>query len=395
MAQRQFRSTDTDRWLHGFGQKGNIINVSVDGVLPNGYSAINALAGAQPAVSDFAEGDILLIHKSRGALANVSPTWELNRKQLSALQYALTREFATDGGNEKSQIVKAVVCKKFLLTAGATLSITPWNYVNGLGGLGVIIADEVDLSGGTLDLRGAGFEQGHNGGDYTGGQAEGWPAPGLDPYGGAGTNAGRQRNGNSPGSGTGTNSGSETQPGAGGAANKNNGADGSQGTSTAGAPNGSFGIGGQAAGNDDLSCLVFSGAGSVGAGHVDGSGWYPGRGAGRGTASLIIICRRFKAPLRIIADGTDALSLLHPNSGGSSGSAGANVLVQGQEIDLGSGVITAAAGVSATRAGGSSVGRIAARYSRSIAGTTSPAADVTQDEIYDQFSVNQALPFLI
>jgi hypothetical protein len=393
MGQRQFRSDDTDRWRHGIGQKSNVVTITTDTVLPCYYDTITGAEGDQPALPLFDDGDIVVLHNSRGSLANTGPTWELNRKYAGALQYEMTRAYP-NGGNNFSQVVKAVVCRKFILSGGATLTIPAWNTISGQGGLGVIMADIVDLSGGYVDLRNSGFMPGPVGGDYAGGIAENWTGPAKGPYEAPGGRdfSFRAAVGNAGGSGTGTNTDLELQPGAGGPGNATAGTNGSQGTSTE-SPYG-YGIAGGPAGNDDLSTLVFSGAGSVGAGHVDGGGWYPGAAAGRGTASLIIICRKFIAPLGINLNGSDAAPNAHLRSGGSSASAGGNLLIQGQDIDVGSGVIEAHGGTSGTRAGNASYGRVAIRYSKSFAGGAIPVQTVDVDPLYRQLTKNQGLPFL-
>lgn len=398
MAQRQFRSTDTDKWKEGFGNKAQNIVIDSNSVLANSYAAFSGVEGAKPTLSDFNNGDIVLIHRTRGTNANVAPTWELNYKKNGSLKYALTRDYLNSDvltNPNRSQIIKPIVCNKFSLIDGATLSIQAWNQF--VGGLGVIIADTVDLSGGTVDLKSKGFHAGPNGGDYWGGHGESWADHGYGPYGnypqagdpscdeyGSNPLSGRVAIGNAGGAAAGGNSSSPNQPGAGGAANKNNGGNGTNPDNQGDGP----GLGGVAAGNDDLSALVFGGAGSVGAGSAGATAndpWRPSRDAGYGTGNLIIFCRKFIAPNRIIGDGADSGSQISSKCGGASGGAGGNILVCGIDIDLGTNKITAAAGASTNRTGASSVGRIAARYSRNLAGSTTPSAFTYEDDIYTHF----------
>ncbi len=395
MAQRQIRDNDTDKWLDGLGHSAQNIVIDENTVLANEYVAFGGTVGTKPSISSFNNGDILIVHQTRGLSADTDPTWEVNMKKAGALKYNLTRTFVNNTGisdADRAQIIKAVVCNKFSLTNGATLTIPAWDQYK--QGIGVIFADEVDLSGGTVDLRNAGFMAGLTGGDYAGGRGEGWPDHALSPYGNypqagdpsAGDRAiGRPANGNTGGRGSGTNSNDEYQPGAGGAGNKNAGNNGSQGTSTAySGSGGDYGLAGAAAGNDSLSKLVFGGAGSVGAGTTH-NGWHPSLSAGRGTGNLIIFCRKFKAPYRVIVDGSNAAAYNDDRQGGSSGSAGGNFLLNCIEGELGTDVITALAGTGVLRAGSSSIGRIAVRYAKSITGETNPDAVTVQDKTLLRF----------
>lgn len=391
MAQRQFRSDDTDKWVYGYGDGGAGTSYAVpanEGC--SGTSGTTSLTLA--AAGSFSNGDLVLIHQTRGTGAGA---WELNKITSGAggtsltMAHSITNTY-TDSGASQAQIIELNQYNG--LTLGNTTAPS-WDGSKG----GIIafidkgtttISGTINISGGNASGATKGTGRGFNGG--AGGPqsstSDGYRGEGINSADGAQTYV---KDGSAGGGGQRYSDGWGGASGGGGG----NGAAGSAGSTA----NGSYypGQGGDSAGTASLVTMDFGSGGGGGAGDSYADSVGPGGGGGGGAGILLIISKSLTITGSINLNGgagglapyTSATSRWNSNGGGG---AGGSCLIKCQTATLGSNLITAAAGaggnsgLAAQQTGGNgSVGRIHLDYKTSYTGTTTPTIDVTQDATLD------------
>lgn len=302
--------------------------------------------------SSFANGNVVLIHQTRGTGAG---QWEINRVASGGGTSSLTMQEAlkytyTDSGASQAQIIK--VFQYTTVTQSGTWTVAAWD--GNTGGIFPIAARNSMSISGTITGTGRGFrgsaasQNTSNQGEGTGGAGSAIHTPNGDGAGGAGAN---QAGGRSGGAGGG------------------HAAAGSNGPAST-AP---VAQGGSADGSQDLTDLVLSGAGS-GAGGTDSGG-----AGGNGGGSFIIFAKDFTVTGALTSGGNNG-----GNAGnGGGGGAGGAILVESSTATLGTNKLTAAAGSGGsggeTNGGAGSVGRIHLDYAISYSGTSSPTLNVSKD----------------
>ncbi|HVV50023.1 MAG TPA: hypothetical protein VHO06_10225, partial [Polyangia bacterium] len=263
------------------------------------------------------------------------------------------------------------------VSAGATLTVGAWNGVKG-GVLFVRSAGAVNVAG-TISLDGLGYRGGAR---PTATKQDGFQG---ETYAGLGAN--------SQAAFLGAGSGGRGDPcatygvGGGGAGY------GAVGSNGAGSATTCMGIGGAVYGNAALSKLFFgSGAGSGGNDDVLTDNPTGGLG-GTGGGILVIMAGNLTVTGSVSARGTagqgDATAGCFGStttscwdfSGPGGGGAGGSIYLSGNQVSLGTSLVTAAAGAGGlggeSNGGTGGVGRIAVHYATSIAGTSTPAAAVS------------------
>jgi len=367
MAQRTWRSDDTDTWLDAFGAGGSGTSYAVpsnEGCSGTISTSTLTLATA----GTFANGDLVLIHQTRGTGVG---TWELNKitsgggTTTLTMAYTLTNTY-TDSGASQAQVIE--MNQYDGLTTGA-ITAPAWD--GSKGGILAWFDKGTTTIDNTLTLTGKGFSGGPGVSNVNraGYKGEGTPGLYLTPSPLEMDN--RAANGNGGGGGAGNVvSGNHPTGGGGGG----NGASGQNGQRASGAG----GTGGSSVGNAGLTSNNFGGGG----GGCDQDGAAPAGGAGGGIA--FIFSKNITITGGITLNGnTGAVSSNgYGGTTSSAGGAGGSCLLKCETATLGSTLITASGGsqISATWAGGAgSVGRIHIDYSTSYTGTTTPTIDATLD----------------
>lgn len=354
MAQRQFRSDDTDSWLERFGNgsKGSTYAVPANegcSGTSGGTSVTLANAGS------FSNGDLVLIHQSRGSGFG---TWELNKIASGAGGTSLTMSYDlintyTDSGDNQAQIIEL---NQYNGVTVGTKSVPTWD-----GSKGGIMAF-LDNGTTTIDATITGNAKAFTGGTAvtnTGKQGEG--------TGGAGGTASKSANGN----------------GGGGGISGGGGGGGHAVAGTIGNNGGQSGLGGDAVGNTDLTLINFGGGGGGSSSSNSSST------GGKGSSIVIIIAKTITITGSINVNGGNSTT---SNEASGGAGAGGSVLLKCQIATLGSGFITSSGQTppstnwSGGRGGASSVGRIHLDYSDSFTGTTTPTLDSSQDAILENVS---------
>jgi hypothetical protein len=358
MAQRQFRSDDTDKWPDKFG------NGSVDVTKTTTETASLNNAGCSGAsgqksltldiASGFSNGDYVVIHQTRGTGAG---TWELNKIAAGAGSTSLTMAYNlintyTDSGISQAQIVGFIKSKNFSVNNGITVTVPAWD--GNKGGIYPVLANgDITITGNIL-CTGKGFL-----GSTVHPFADGWPGEG---YPGLSTNASQLSNGNGGGGG---------KQGTGGGGGGGYATTGSNGGGT------NPGSAGDTIGIVNLTTTFFGGGGGD-AGHQGGYG-------GNGGGFILLIGKTITITGSVINNGNVGGNGAAGSGGGGGGGAGGAVLLKAKIITLGSNLITSSGANGGSPSGGggaggnSSNGCIHADYAVSISGTTTPMIDTTND----------------
>lgn len=380
MAQRQWRSDDTDQWLYGFGDGSDGSSYSIpanEGCSGSSGGTSLTLASA----GSFSNGDLVLIHQTRGSGAG---NWELNKIASGAGTTSLTMEHDltntyTDSGDNQAQIIELKQYEN--LTTG---SITAPNWDHSKGGIIAFFDKDSTTVNGTLNLDGATGNDNYNadapaeggGAGFDGGKGSSTQDGGGDAgESGEGTGGARavqtSANGNGGGGGNAASSEGSYASGGGGG----NGTAGGNGAVNGG----TGGSGGSTSGNSQLTNITFGGGG--GGGGINGGGGIAGGGSGAG------ICFIFSKNLSV----TGAISLDGGNGGNRTagqptmggGGAGGSCLIKCVAATLGTNKITASGGPGGTSgngdAGDGGSGRIHLDYSSSYTGSTSPTLSTRND----------------
>lgn len=380
MAQRQFRSDDTSKWTpkYGNGADGDKVvssNSTYDGA--NAGLASNANSGQKnvsiDSASSFANGDVVLIHQSRGTGAGA---WELNRIASGGGSTSLVMESDlinnyVESGASQAQVVELKQYKTLDVQSAKTWSAPVWD--GSKGGILAFLCKGLATITGTLSAKGADSANNNDNRPSGGGFRGGWSHDGTNSTG---------QQGESPtGDGSQSNSANGTGGGAGGG-NANYNAGGGGGHATAGASatgsnstNGSGG--GTASDNAGMTNMVFGG----GAGGATGTAGSSTASGANGGGLVVAIAKTLTITGAINADGGSNLSGARVTGGAG---AGGGVLIKGVAVTIGTNKISVAGGTcnSTPETGGAGgVGRIHVDYGKSLSGSASPtAADTRQDK---------------
>ena len=306
----------------------------------------------------FTAGQFILIHQSRGANAGY---WEMN-KIASYTAGTITTSFPLtltyqDGGVSQAQVI--VMPQYSGITISSILTAKAWN--ENVGGIIPFLCNGCTNISGSITANGKGYlgAASVSGIGLAGGQGEGTSGP-------RGTIS-TAANGN--GGGGGYTSGYDNASGGGGGGYANNGTDGAPGQAAPG------GTGGISTGNTSLTTMSIGGGGGTG-----GSGRYGATisGAGANGGGIILIySQKIIVSGGIYCNGDNGGIVPTGAAGGGGGGAGGSIFLKGQELILGTSLITADKGTggfsNAGVGGAGSIGRIRIETC-SRTGSTNPAA---------------------
>lgn len=379
MAQRQWRSDDTDQWVYGFGSgvDGNltISADTTDAPIDSACSGTSGTTSLTATNASFAAGQLVMIHQTRGTGAG---NWELNRiSSYTAGTITLTHNLMNTYTNSGSSVAQVVVLKQYqnvTINSGNTLTAKAWNGT--VGGILAFFANNTLTYSGTSTCSDKGFSKGNGGAGSTNNTYDANGLFGENINAAAGNYGNNSANGN--GGGGGSYNASVNYGGGGGGGG--NGATGEQGTTSGGAG----GLGGATAGTENLTTMVLGGGGGGGSGGGNPGG--PGFAGGNGGGIIFIAAQNIVITGAITANGSQGSGSGHPgyDEGAGGGGAGGSILLKCQTATLGSNLLTASGGPRATKNGGQyggagGVGRIHLDYSGSYTGTTNPTLDATLD----------------
>lgn len=368
MAQTQFRSDDSEAWAekYGTGADGNkTISADTTDNAPN--STLTGTVGGTSATigsfTGFADGDLVLIHQSRGTGAG---QWELN-KIASHSGTALTmRSNLKNTYASGAQIIKLL--QYDVVTVDSTKNWAPPGWDGSKGGIIPVLAKTSITVNGTIHAKGNDSITSNSinaaGGGFRGG-------------GGATNTQATQGEGES-----GVGGGSQAANGLGGGGGKQGSGNGSGGSA-----------------NHTVANLVtkflFGGGGG---GHNANTGQPAARNGANGGGIILLISPAITITGALSVRG--GKGLVSTSGQGPAGSGGGGcILIKGDNVVLGSSLVLAtgqnadtqtlfgdpggagggstAGGVGSANLGGS--GRIHVDYGSSLSGTTSPTLDSTQD----------------
>ena len=305
--------------------------------------------------ANFAAGQLILIHQSRGTGAG---NWELN-KIASYTPGTITTLLPLantymDSGASQAQVLVVKQYSQVNINSGATWTAKAWNGDTG-GILAFTCNGKVTIAG-TISALGRGYRGPLSdiGSNLPGKQGEGEAGPG-------GT-VSTSRNGIGSGGATYYESGNINRTGKGpGGGHATAGQDTSNGNAQGG------GTGGSA----DLTCMLFGGASGTGGTGADTHA-HAGDGA-NGGGIIVLYAKEIAVTGSLNANGANGNNPYYGDQGASGSGAGGSVLIKGQKVVLGSNLIVAVAGTPGVDAGWGGVGRIRVEY-QSLSGTTNPTA---------------------
>lgn len=347
----------------------------------SGNSGTNTLIGSN---SDYSNGQMILVHQSRGTNAGV---WEINEIQtysngVITTVNSLEHTYLTSGVNA----AQVLVLKQYIdvtINPNAVLFAKPWN--GSVGGiLGFMANGTVNIYG-SINNKGAngttvtgGKGPTHLGGGFRGGSAyigTSYPQSGYTGESPTGVSI-RKNNpfNNGSGGGAGTMNSSDREAGGGGGGHGSYGWGGS-----APHPNSKGGQGGASYGSPDLSAIMVFGSG--GGGGI-GRGVPGAIGGGNGGGIVYISAKTINITGSINIKGGSGQNT-RPAGGGGGGAGGA-VLLRGENVIVGSNRIVALGGLGSPADGGGNKGgsggrgRVLIEYCTSFSGNTLPIASVAQ-----------------
>lgn len=309
----------------------------------SGTSGTNTLSATN---ASFSVGQVILIHQTQGTSAG---TWMRTKISGYTAGTITTEDLLNFSYNTGAQVLVLKQYTNVTVNSGITWTAKAWN-----GTVGGILGF---LANGTVTITGNIFADGKG---YRGGSTTFAPAFQGEGTAGIGV-ASASPNGNGGGG-----SGHPDQSGAGGG----NGTQGSNNLL-------GWAYGGNTAGSNDLTTMVFGGGGGGGEGSGSSSG---GNGGG-----IIFI-----SGVTIVVTGSitsNGLASALPSGEGSGGAgAGGSILIKSQTATLGSNLIIANGGASTPelppltdRSGAGGYGRIHIDYYSSYTGTTTPTITALQD----------------
>ncbi len=380
---RQWRSDDTSKWTHGFGNgsDGDLsLSTALSGIAGHGFATFTGTSGASSGTFTDAAyfngsnggriGDIVIIHQTKGSGAG---NYELNviTNRVGStvyFKYPLQNTYVTG-----AQIVSSGQFNDINLSG----TVTPYLSWNGsAGGILFLVAKGTLTITGTLNVKGNNGTTADPGIGGVGAGFKGGNGRRVDDKTGAYQGNSYINDGvlstaknNSSGGG-----GEESGGGGGG-----NGAAGTTATNGYG-PNG---VGGDACGNASLTSMFLGGSGGGGFVRDASSRTSGGGGAGGGIVFLIAKNIVTSGATGVTVNGGNGGTATYQRAGGGGG-AGGSVLLKCVTATLGTNKITGAGGVGGTSADGAvggngGVGRIHLDYSKSYTGTTSPTIDARLD----------------
>jgi PKD repeat protein len=316
-------------------------------------------------------------------------------RYLTAGTHSIRIDFAEDAGksgvnftppfrDDRAQVIKIPQYQDVTVPSGSILTTSGWD--GSTGGILIMRVKGVATINGTIKLDGGNgatsssesCPEGGSGGGYRGGSGD---ALINDNYGqgrqgegtaGIGTNS-QNANGNGGGAG----------PGSPQTGNYGTGGGGGNGTPGSNSTSGGIGFGGQTAGNVELTNIVFGGGGG---GSTDNPGNSIGGGGGGG-GIIILIAKTTAVNGPITANGGQGGG----NKWGGGGGAGGSILIRGQNVTVGSNLISAVGGAARSSGGAGGLGRIRIEYCESLsAGATNPPASTQKLNCYIAEQVESA-----
>lgn len=317
------------------------------------------------AASVFSNGDIVLIHQSRGSGAG---NWELNQIASGAGTTSLTLvhnldNTYSDSGADQAQIVEVQQYKSITINASQNWTAPAWDGNKG-GILAALCSGKVNNNGiAHADSRG------FRGGSHLTSSGVAFQGEGT---GGAGSQS-NSANGNGGGGG-------------GGGASGGSGGSGGNGTAGTAGNGGNHGAAGNTAGSSDGSTIVFGGAGGAG-GCASASSDRGGDGGKSGGIIMIWAAGGIANSQNITASGGNGGNVTSSDgSGGAPGAGGTVYIVTRSGSSLGSNTITALGstvggnqdGFGSVGPSSSGNGRIIIKSCSISSGTTNPSASVTE-----------------
>jgi hypothetical protein len=369
---RQFKSTDTSKWLEGFGN-GGAGSATISGTYDNGTGGyISSFTGTSGQYSLSGPngwgigygGWICLLHQTQGTGAG---NWELNRVMsinttTYSLKYPLQNTYGTG-----AQIILGVPYKN--LTVG-NLTATAWNGTT--GGIIFLLDQGTTTVGGTITGTGMGFR---GGAVISGEKVDGYRAEGT---GGAGNTQNLAANGNGGGGGA------RCALDLGAASNGAGGGGGTAGDNAASGGGNYYtdrtAYGGLAISTSSLTSMSIGGGGGGGGTRFNAPD--TGGAGGNGGGMVFIISRNISISGTITNNGANGSDGVGSGHGSGGGGGGGSILLKCQTAILGSSISanrgTGGLGGDSTRAYGG-YGAIHLDYTVSYSGSTTPTIDVTQD----------------
>lgn len=387
MAQRQWRSDDTDKWKYGFGDgsDGDLVVSSntIDTPIDSSCSGTEGATTLTATNSNFTAGQVILIHQSRGTGA--AGNWELNKIASYAggiitLKHPLCHTYSdSNNGANQAQVLVLKQYNSVAISLGAAFTAKAWN--GQTGGIIALLSKGAVNVGGIINASGTNGVTATNttsyttGGGFFGGlvhrsevnlsTGEGVVGAPLinqswNPsfvYGNAGT------------------------IGAGSGCGGGNGTPGERASQTS-IP---FGGASLTAGNQELTQIVFGGGGG-------GSGGNKGQSSGAGGSGggiVMIFSSQIVVNGEINLSGGNGGNGFTDNwadkpMGAGGGGAGGSLLLKCETAVLGNQLISATGGIKGVNinraGGGGGAGRIHIDYSKNISGVTNPVAHLRQDK---------------
>jgi hypothetical protein len=353
--------------------------------------------------SGFSDGDLLLIHQTRGTGAG---QWEINKISSGGGTTSLTLQTAlqytyTDSGASQAQAVKIPRYNDVTCPSG-TWTVPSWD--GDTGGILVLAAKGIATVTGTINNKGGNGTSNPSGGDGAGGTGGGFyggtgkqgQAAGFYGEGTAGTSATSSNgNANGNGGGAGKANGTSNNGGAGGGgSNLSEQTGGSGGTASGGYAY--YGLGGSGVSSSDLTTVVFGGGGGGGGNGADEA--YGAGGGGSGGGIVFLIGKNISVSGAINTSGGHGSNGWRAGGGGGGGS----ILLVCSSATLGSSLVVSDYGGGGSSAGNNSAGSnygagegasggsgggggngrkgaIALHYSSSYSGSTNPTLYANQD----------------
>lgn len=325
----------------GDGRDGTYSSATIPTMTYQSCSGTSGQADLTIASGAFSNGDVVLIHQTRGTGAG---QWEINRISSGGGTTTLTMKenlqyTYTDSGASQAQVIKIPMYTTCEIPSG-TWTVTAWN--GNVGGILPIAARVSMTVTGAITASNKGFRGGASNNN------SGTIANSGEGTAGASVTSSSSANGNGGGGGRQT----TPVPGGGG----NGGAGG--GTN-----------GGSTAGSSDLVTMVFGGGG--GGEGIDAPSGSATSGAGGGI--VMLIAKQITITGSISDVGQNAVVT---GSGTAGSGAGGSILIQSQSATLGTTLATATGGTTSSTGG---TGRIALHYSGSYTGSTNPSLNATND----------------
>lgn len=330
MAQRQFRSDDTSKWLEGYG------NATQGDVAPAGSTTDDqpnaACTGTEGQTTlpysslsgSLADGDILFIVQAHGTGATTEPNWELNKIMSFdgsniTLKYPLTRNYSSG-----AQVYVLRQHLNWTLDDGANINVRAFNGT--IGGYFVRLArNKIYIDSGTITGQALGFNGGRDESAIGNVQAQAGASPSSN------SNP-QQTSANGAGGGGARDGGGGQGASGGGAGNAVAGASG-------GTPGGHTpGAAGSSISKSEGKILTMgpAGGGGIGPGGNDNGGW-----GGDGGTVVVLIAPDIEVTSNANINISGEQGNTDGNPGGSQGSGGGggasgDFLAKGITVAIGS-----------------------------------------------------------